>query len=96
MKPALVSFCLTLAAVFAPTTPNLNPVDVAMRTANCIPSTEIVVATTDWHEVHAVVVDMPQRASLEHASPESWGALPTLDPPNEESPTKPVLQMALN
>ena len=71
MKHVLVSFCLTLAAVFAPTTPNLNPVDVAMRTANCIPSTEIVVATTDWHEVHAVVVDMPQRASLEYASPES-------------------------
>ena len=96
MKHVLVSFCLTLAAVFAPTTPNLNPVDVAMRTANCIPSTEIVVATTDQHEVHAVVVDMPQRASLEYASPESWGALPTFDPPNEESPTKPVLQVALN
>ena len=96
MKHVLVSFCLTLAALFAPTTPNLNPVDVAMRTANCIPSTEIAVATTDWHEVHAVVVDMPQRASLEYASPESWGALPTFDPPNEESPTKPVLQVALN
>ena len=46
--------------------------------------------------VHAVVVDMPQRASLEYASPESWGTLPTFDPPNEESPTKPVLQVALN
>ena len=96
MKHVLVSFSLALVAVFAPTTPNLNPVDVAMRTANCIPSTEIVVATTDWHEVHAVVVDMPQRASLEYASPESWGTLPTFDPPNEESPTKPVLQVALN
>jgi hypothetical protein len=96
MKHVLVSFCLTLAAVFAPTTPYLNPVDVVMRTANGIPSTEIVVATTDWHAVHAVVVDMPQRASLEYASPESWGALPTFDPPNEESPTKPVLQVALN
>ena len=95
MKQVLVSFCLTLAAVFAPT-PNLNPVDVAMRTANCIPSTEIVVATTDQHEVHAVVVDMPQRASLEYASPESWGTLPTFDPPYEEPPTKPVLQVALN
>ena len=96
MKHVLVSFCLTLAAVFAPTTPYLNPVDVAMRTANCIPSTEIVIATTDQLEVHAVVVDMPQRASLEYASPESWGTLPTLDPPDEESPTKPVLQVALN
>jgi hypothetical protein len=95
MKHVLV-FSLTLAAVFVPTTPYLNPVDVAMRTANSIPSTEIVVATTDWHQVHAVVVGMPQRASLEYASPESWGALPTFDPPNEEPPTKPVLQVALN
>jgi hypothetical protein len=100
MKHVLVLFSLTLAAVFAPTTPYLNPVDVTMRTANCIPncipSTEIVVATTHQHEVHAVVVDMPQRASLEYASPDSWGTLPTFDPPNEEAPTKPVLQVALN
>jgi hypothetical protein len=96
MKHVLVSSCLTLAAVFSPTTPNLDPVDVAMRGANRIPSTEIVVATTDEHEVHAVVVDMPQRASLEYAPPESWGTLPTFDPPNEEAPTKPVLQVALN
>jgi len=96
MKHVLVLFCLTLAAVFAPATSYLNPVDVAMMTANCIPSTEIVVATTGQQEVHAVVVDMPQRASLEYASPESWGALPTFDPPNEEAPTKPVLQVAQN
>ena len=94
MKHALASFCLTLAAVFAPTYP--NPAEVALGTANCLPSTEIVVATTDEQAVHAVVVDMPQRASLEYASPESWGTLPTFDPPNEESPTKPVLQVALN
>ena len=98
MKHVLVSFCLALAVVFAPT-PNLNPVDVA--TANCVPSTEMVVATTDQHQVHAVVVDMPQRASLEYASPESWANLPTanlptFDPPTEESPTKPVLQVALD
>ena len=73
MKHVLVLFCLSLAAVFAPTTPYLNPVDVAMRTANCTPSTEIVGPTTDQHEFHAVVVDMPQRASLEYASPESTG-----------------------
>ncbi len=96
MKHVLVSFCLTLAAVFAPTTPYLNPVDVAMRTADCIPSTEIVIATTDQHAVHAVVVDMPQRASLEYASPETWDALPTFDLPDEESPIRPVLQVALN
>ena len=96
MKHVLVLFCLILAAVFAPTTPYLNPVDVAMRTANCTTSTEILVTKTDQHEVHAVVVDMPQRASLEYASPESWGTLPTFDPPNEQSPTKPGLQVALN
>jgi hypothetical protein len=96
MKHVLVSSCLTLAAVFSPTTPNLNPVDVALTAANCIPSTEIVVATTNQNEVHAVVVDMPQRASLEYASPESWSTLPTFDPPYEQSPTKPVLQVALN
>ena len=43
-----------------------------------------------------MVVDMPQRASLEFASPDTWGALPTFDPPDEESPTKSVLQVALN
>ena len=96
MKHVLVLFCLTLAAVFATTTPYLGPVDVAMRAGNCTPSTEIVVPTPDQHELHAVVVDMPQRASLEYASPESWGALPTFDPPNEEAPTKPVLQVALD
>jgi hypothetical protein len=96
MKHVLVLFCLTLAAVFATTTPYLSPVDVAMRAANCTPSTEIVVPTPDQHEFHAVVVDMPQRASLEYASPETWGALPTFDPPEEESPTKPVFQVALN
>jgi hypothetical protein len=100
MKRALLSFSLALAAVFAPTTPDRVD-DVAMRTAiastlNCIPSTEIGVAPTNQREVHAVVVDMPQRASLEYASPESWGTLPTFDPPEEESPTKPVLQVALN
>ena len=62
---------------------------------NCIPSTQIAVAQADQHEVHAVVVDMPQRASLEYASPDTWATLPNFDPPNEESP-KPVLQVALN
>ena len=111
MKHALLSFSLALAAIFAPNTP-YRVDDVAMRTAiastlNCISSTEIAVAPTHQHEVHAVVVDMPQRASLEYASPETWGALPTsdppdeeflptFDPPDEESPTKPVLQVALN
>ena len=100
MKHVLVSFSLALAAVFAPNTP-YRVDDVAMRTAiastlNCISSTEIAVAPTHQHEVHAVVVDMPQRASLEYASPETWGTLPTFDPPDEESPTKPVLQVALN
>ena len=100
MKHALLSFSLALAAVFAPNTP-YRVDDVAMRTAitstlNCISSTEIAVAPTHQREVHAVVVDMPQRASLEFASPDTWGALPTFDPPEEESPTKPVLEVALN
>ena len=98
MKHVLLSFCLALAAVSAPNTP-YRVDDVAMRTAipstlNCIPSTER--SSNHQHEVHAVVVDMPQRASLEYASPETWGTLPTFDPPDEQSPAKPVLQVALN
>ena len=71
MKPVLVSFSLALVAVFAPNMP-YRVDDVAMRTAitstlNCISSTEIAVAPIHQLEVHAVVVDMPQRASLEFA-----------------------------
>jgi hypothetical protein len=105
MKRALLSFSLALAAVFAPNTP-YRVADVAMRTAipstsNCIPSTGIMVVPPEQHEVHAVVVDMPQRASLAYASPETWGCLPMSDPsyeqtPYEQAPTKPVLQVALN
>ena len=106
MKSGLFSFCLIATAVFAPATPysigeaNLER-DGALGAAipsslNCIPSTQLAVLQADQHEVHAVVVDMPQRASLEFASPDTWGALPTFDPPDEESPTKPVLQVALN
>src|SRR5688572_12586895 len=107
MKHVLVSFSLALVAVFAPNTP-IRVDDVAMRTAipstlNCMPSTE----TNHQREVHAVVVDMPQRASLEFASPDTWGALPTsdppdeeflptFDPPDEEFPTKLATQVALN
>ena len=86
MKHVLVSFSLALVAVFAPNTP-YRVDDVAMRTA---------LTSTHQREVHAVVVDMPQRASLEFASPDTWGALPTFDSPDEESPTKSVLQVALN
>ena len=89
MKHALLSFSLALVAIFAPTTP-YRVDDVAMRTA--ITSTE----TNHQREVHAVVVDMPQRASLEFASPDTWGALPTFDRPDEESLTKSILQVALN
>ena len=103
MKSVLY-FCLIAAVVFAPTTYptrvlNLG-VDGAMRTA--IPlslnrrSPELVVRPTDQHEVHAVVVDMPQRASLEHASPETWDTLPTTDPPYAPSPATTVLQVAMN
>jgi hypothetical protein len=105
MKSLLLSFCLIAAAVSALITPNPTRVanveaDDTMGAAipssvNCISSTQIAVAQADQHEVHAVVVDMPQRASLEYASPDTWGALP-FDPPDEEPPTKPVLQVALN
>ena len=106
MKSLLLSFCLIAAAVVALATPNPTRVvnveaDDTMGAAipssvNCLPSTQIAVAQADQHEVHAVLVDMPQRASLQYASPDTWGALPTFDPPDEESPTKPVLQVALN
>ena len=101
MKRLLLSFCLIAAAVVALTTPNPTRVanveaDDTVGAVNCIPSTQIAVAQADQHEVHAVVVDMPQRASLEYASPDTWAALPTFDPPDEESPTKPVLQVARN
>jgi hypothetical protein len=91
MKHVLVSFSLALVAVFAPSPP-YRVDDAITSTLNCMPATE----TNHQHEVHAVVVDMPQRASLEYASPETWGGLPTFDQPEEESPTKPVLQVALN
>ena len=103
MKSLLLSFCLIAAAVSTLTTPNPTRVanvearyDGCGDTLNCLPSTQTAVAQADQHEVHAVVVDMPQRASLEYASPDTWAALPTFDPPDEESPTKPVLQVALN
>ena len=106
MKSVLLLVCLMAPAISAPTTLDVTRVpnfegDVAIGTAipstlSCVPSTEIVALPSDRHEVHAVVVDMPQRASLEHASPETWGTLPTFDPPDEKSPTKPVLQIALN
>ena len=99
MKHVLVSFFLALVAVCAPNTP-YRVADIAMRTAIPstvrISSTEMAVAPTHQREIHAVVVDMPQRASLEYASPDTWGALPMFDLPEEESPTKSVLEVALN
>jgi hypothetical protein len=107
MKHAL-SFCLIAAVVSAPTTATrVSNLDggVAMGTATSslkrIPSTQIAVLQGYQHEVHAVVVDMPQQASLEHASPENWDTLPNTDPPYEPSPYEPspattVLQVAMN
>jgi hypothetical protein len=109
MKHVLLSFCLTTAALSLPTPVHFTRAlsldgEVATRTAiplNCVPSTEIVALPSDRHEVHAVVVDMPQRASLSHASPETWGTLPMSDPPYEQSPYEQspattVLQVAMN
>jgi hypothetical protein len=103
MKSVLLSVCLIAAAISGSTTLDVSNLegDVPMGTAipsslNCIPSTQLAVLQADQHGVHAVVVDMPQRASLEYASPDTWDALPTFDPLDGESPTKPVLQVALN
>ena len=110
MKHLLLSFCLTTAALSPPTPVHFTRAlsldgDVAMRTAipstNCTPSSEIVALPSEEHEVHAVVVDMPQQASLSHASPETWGTLPMSDPPYEQSPYEQspattVLQVAMN
>jgi hypothetical protein len=104
MKSVLFSLCLIAATVSAPTTltrgaqleGNVAIETAILSTLNCIPSTDTLVLRSHQHEVHAVVVDMPQRASLEYASPDTWATLPTADPPDEESPTKPVLQVALN
>jgi hypothetical protein len=108
MTRALLLFCLALAAVSAPIAQTGSKLarDVAIGTAIpstfiCIPSTEIMVVPPEQQEVHAVVVDMPQRASLVYASPETWGCLPMSDPsyeqaPYEQVPTKPALQVALN
>ena len=107
MKSVLLSVCLIAADLSAPTTLDVTRVsnlegDVATAipsTLDCLPSTEIAVFPSD-HEVHAVVVDMPQRASLEHASPETWDTLPMADPPYHPSPYEPspattVLQVAM-
>jgi hypothetical protein len=94
MKHVLLSLCLTAAVVSTPTvhfTRGLSlegdiPMGMAIQsTLNCTPSTEVVIPPSQ-HEFHAVVVDMPQHASLEHASPETWGTLPTFDPPYEQTP----------
>ena len=90
MKSVLLSVCLLAPAISAPTTLDVTRVS----------NSEGDVAT-DRHEVHAVVVDMPQRASLSYASPETWGTLPMSDTPYEQSPYEQspattVLQVAMN
>jgi hypothetical protein len=64
-------------------------------TLDCILSTETALLLSD-QLVHAVVVDMPQRVSLSHASPETWDTPPMSDPPEEPSPATTELQVALN
>ena len=110
MKNVLLSVCLTAAAVYAPITlyptrvSNLEgdvAMGIAMGTAipsslTWVPSTQIVLLQADRLEVHAVVVDMPSRASLEHASPENWDTLPPTDPPYEPSPATTALQVTMN
>ena len=103
MKHVLLWLCLTAAAFSAPTPLDLSCVsnlegDVAAAISSTL-STEMGVIQSDQHEVHAVVVDMPQRASLSHASPETWDTLPMVDPPvdppYEQFPATTVLQVAM-
>jgi hypothetical protein len=94
MRHVLLSICLTVAAFSAPTALDLRT--AIPSSLNCIPSTELVVPPSDQHEVHAAVVDMPQRASLAHASPETWDTLPMSDPPYEQAPATTVLQVAMH
>jgi hypothetical protein len=100
MKHVLLSFFLTTAALSATTMVDFIRAwslegDIPLETG-IPPSREMVVLPSDQHEVHAVVVDMPQRASLAHASPETWGTLPRSDPPYEQPPATPMLQLAMN
>ena len=101
MKSLLLSFCLIAAAVAALTTPNstrVANVEADDTVGAASPSSaQIAVAQADQHEVHAVVVDMPQRASMSHASPETWDTLPMPESPHEPSPpATTVLQVAMN
>lgn len=101
MKHVLLSFCLaaTISALPFARVSNLDgddPMATALPPAfNGIPVTEIV-SPFHRHEVHAVTVDMPEGASLSHASPESWSTLPMPEPPYEQSPAITVLQVAMN
>jgi hypothetical protein len=105
MKNVLLSLFLTTAA-FSPTatvdfTRALSLEGYIPLETGIPPSREMVVLPSDQHEVHAVVVDMPERPSLSHASPETWGTLPMSDPPYEQSPYEQspattVLQVASN
>ena len=100
MKHVLLSFFLTTAAFSAPTTVDFTRAlslegDLPLETG-IPPSRSMGVLPSDQHEVHAVVVDMPQRASLSHASPDMWGTLPMSDPPYEQSLATTVLQVAMN
>ena len=76
MKHVLLSFCLTAVAVSAPTTfTRVSCLDGDVAMGMAIPVTHwnsrTTVVPADQHSVHAVVVDMPERASLAHASPET-------------------------
>ena len=102
MKSLLLSFCLIAGCRFRAHHANLL---VCQSLRRCDGDGEFLnpqlypidgnrVAPTDQHEVHAVVVDMPNGHRWSTLLL-TWGALPTFDPP-ERTPTKPVLQVALN
>jgi hypothetical protein len=99
MKRVLLSVCLMVAAVCAPTSLHITPA------SNLVPGDVMSKATllshpcvqsTEQDEVHAVVVDMPEVISLSYASPDTWDELPMSVPPYEQPPrTGPVQQLAM-
>ena len=104
MKRVLLSLCLSLAVLFAPTALDWLPAQggdpislAAIRNAESpFQSIETVAIRSEQDEVHAVVVDMPQEISLTYADPKTWGDLPMELGPFEQPAAAPVLQFAMN
>jgi hypothetical protein len=64
MKRALLALSLIGATVYTANGDGAQPVDPASIQSEPV-------------EVHSVIVDTPRVVSLSHASPETWGTLPS-------------------